>query len=486
MLFIVVIVQSVGAEPFGWHTSPVACSLKIHPPLQEWTEFAIPLSAFNGRWLLDTELWSSVGARPHYHRDGNLVCFAFYLDVPVICLSLGVAIITQSVMCCQTIMRWLGVDAPIRITVFDHDYGELRWSEESYAWDCLHTFFKFCLCSWNGMYWCHRTCRTRWRSRRHRARHGQWCCILGTDCYPMILTFAWLCQQGHSIFEIIFYMHKQSVAPVAVQATTGSTVAFSLCINEWMRMDAHRPRCASWRRECRRSSTLLGTRRRSVVCVTLACSREWIVHCVGCAAQMIIWQLHHTGIDQMKAKFPADCMAIVHPNTEASSTSMLRTLLGPSRLCSAWFCSWCVWIVCFARLFALALQAFASIIGLLPFGVVSLRKNTIRQLVTRTAVSCRCVAQPWCKCRLRWGQQRGLDHWLPLQFTKCEAEGVLKSDAQMKEEADHKAKEEMNITPKKKKITIYLSFTNVPADNSFCEVKLRVWSFALWISFASW
>ena len=31
---------------------------------------------------------------------------------------------------------------------------------------------------------------------------------------------------------------------------------------------------------------------------------------------------------------------------------------------------------------------------------------------------------------------------MPLQFTTCEAEGVLKSDAQIKEEAERKAKEE--------------------------------------------
>ena len=124
----------------------------------------------------------------------------------------------------------------------------------------------FCLCSWNGMYWCHRTCRTRWQSRRHRERDGQWWyCILGTDCYPMIPTFAWQCQQGHSIVEIIFYMHKQSVAPVIMQFTTWPSVAFSLY---------------TWPNECTCTQTTLRKLKTKVSTVAHSLEDETSVGCL--------------------------------------------------------------------------------------------------------------------------------------------------------------------------------------------------------------
>ena len=62
---------------FGIFTPWLAFSLThwhAHPPLQIWEEFTIPLSVLDGRWLLDTGLWSSISARPRYHRNDNLVC----------------------------------------------------------------------------------------------------------------------------------------------------------------------------------------------------------------------------------------------------------------------------------------------------------------------------------------------------------------------------------------------------------------------------
>ena len=115
---------------------------------------------------------------------------------------------------------------------------------------------------------------------------GNWAChgVSGIAYLPPTVTqWYWLLHDyANRLFKSFstYAQTKCSTCRYAIHDLTDCCV-LAVHMTKWMRIHSHRPCCASWRRKCRRLCTLLRTRPRSVVCATLACSCEWIVHCVG-------------------------------------------------------------------------------------------------------------------------------------------------------------------------------------------------------------